>query len=101
MDEKTPEVTHPDWCQRDRCTVDADGKVMHGHLFGEVAGIEVAAERVDAPDDSGTVKAGQSQVFTRINRTGRLTPKEIDRLARLSQKASEFIGSRMYRGGGF
>lgn len=96
-DPERPEVTHPDWCQRDRCKTNPDGSVTHGHLFGTVAEIDVVVERTDVAD-GGKVKPGPARAFSHIHRTGRLSSGELDRLHRLQEKASVFSGQRMNRG---
>lgn len=91
-------ISHPDWCQRDRCSVNPDGSITHGHLFGTVADIDVVVERTDTPEDGGKVKAGPPRAYSHVNRTGRLAASELDRVHRLLQKAATFTGQRMDRG---
>ncbi|MFG2046065.1 hypothetical protein ACGFIW_01375 [Micromonospora sp. NPDC048935] len=99
--QNTPEIIHPDWCQRDRCVTHIDGSVTHGHLFGTIAAdeveIDVTVERTDAPDEKGKVKAGPARAYTRINRTGVMSAGSLDRVTRLMDKATAFSGQRMGR----
>lgn len=100
-DDQTPEISHPDWCQRDRCTTNPDGSVTHGHLFGTIAAddveIDVTVERTDLADDNGKVKAGPARAYSRINRPGVLSAGDLDRVSRLMGKAATFSGQRMGR----
>lgn len=97
----TPEISHPDWCQRNRCVSHADGSVTHAHLFGTIvaadqAEIDVTVERTDILDGN-RVKAGAARAYTRINRPGVMSAGELDRVSRLVDKAAAFSGQRMGR----
>lgn len=93
----TPEITHPDWCQRDRCVTTDDGSVIHGHLIGTFATdsteMEATVERIDTPTD-GKVKQGSERAYLHITRPGVLSVADLDRVGRLMGKAATFSGQR-------
>ncbi|MFI1194140.1 hypothetical protein ACH4T9_12895 [Micromonospora sp. NPDC020750] len=98
-DEKTTraEITHPDWCQRDRCTTSPDGSVIHRHLFGTIATANIEAdvtvERADEADGD-RCKPGSERAYLRITRPGFFSAGDLDRVYRLMGRAATFSGQR-------
>jgi hypothetical protein len=83
-------LTHPFWCQTDRC-VNAEGESMvHQHLIGKVGGVEVVVERIDDYDADYRPRTGEVEVnvFTRSEQG--MSPGQVDDLTRTLNAAKVF-----------
>lgn len=83
----TPEpLTHPIWCNQDRC-INAEGESMlHKHIIGSIGGVTVTVERIDDYDANYQPRAGRVEVnvYSRENGLTRGQPRELARLVELA-----------------